>query len=204
MSRPLLFPRQHRPRGRACGSRAVCRQARGRRRRFFLTRFLLAKSQVGFRALSGPGDVTARARSLLNPEYFACRALLVYESRGRKLWHPKPAPAPPPNSPAHPLPGCTLPMGLLLPRLFVSRAGDWGVCSRPAARGALEQAFSSNLSPGCVSASERRMGSHQPGLQSELFQSSSPFRSCQQPMQKVQTLPWPCRRWVYARPVTCD
>lgn len=38
---------------------------------------------------------------LLNPEYFACRALLVYESRGRKLWHPKPAPAPP-NSPAAP------------------------------------------------------------------------------------------------------
>lgn len=47
----------------------------------------------------------------LNPEYLACRALLVYKRRGRKLWHPKPASA-------HPLPGCSLPLAVQRARCF--------------------------------------------------------------------------------------
>lgn len=68
-SRPLLFPKQCGHGGHTWGSqaRAVFGWAHACRRQLFPTRFLLAQSRVGFRALSGPGDVTARAHSPAEP-----------------------------------------------------------------------------------------------------------------------------------------
>jgi len=95
--------------------------------------------------------------------------------------------------------------GLLLPQVFVSQAGDLGVCSRTVAAGVLEQAFGSNLSPGCFICFQAQDGESPVWVTvDELFRSSSPFCPCQQPVQKLKTLPWCCRCRAYARPAMWD